>query len=485
MAAEKINLTPDQQRVLKRILDFVDSKDDRVFILKGYAGTGKTTLLRFLIKEFDSKKQHYRLLAPTGRAAKVMANISESAGGAATIHSMIYSFTGLDEEKLPQEMPEMDSTGQLLLNFEPVKIKSDISTVYIIDESSMIADIETKDPTQAKFGSGKLLTELMEYDANPGSKFLFVGDPCQLPPVEQYFSPALQPDYFGQHFGVGVQEEQLTQIMRQDGDNDIVTASKRIRTLWSQAPDSKEEYGTRKLWGKLPFLNHKNIQFHANKDQMVDHYVQGVKENGLNHGVIICRSNKACNNLSASIRERLGLHISYIQEGDLLLVSQNNLLTGLVNGDLVVVSRVTDQMATMAGLRFRYIKVTDLATSNVYSSWIIEDILFQAQPNLDKVQQTALFSDFIVRMKKLGIKEKSTAFYDKMMDDPYLNALRCNYGYAVTCNKAQGGEWDEVYIDMPRNITLNPAKPDYQWVYTAMTRASQTLHLVDDFFYSN
>ena len=483
--ATDITLTDDQQRVLKRILDFVDGKDDRVFILKGYAGTGKTTLMRFLIKELDRKNRYYRLVAPTGRAAKVMENISGSTGGASTIHSMIYSFSGLDEEKPEQAMPEMDATGQLLLNFEPVTINSSVSTVYIIDESSMIADIETKDPTQAKFGSGKLLTELMAYDANPDSKFLFVGDPCQLPPVEQYFSPALMPNYFRQHFGVGVQEEQLTQIMRQADDNDIVTASKRIRSLWSQAPESKEEYGTRKLWGKLPFRNHRDIMFHPDKAQMVDHYVHGIKENGLNHGVIICRSNKACNDLSANIRERLGLHINSIQEGDLLMVSQNNLLTGLANGDLVVVNHVTDKTASMAGLRFRYIKVTDLATSKQYSSWIIEDILFQSQPNLDKVQQTALFTDFIVRMKRLGIKEKTPPFYDKMMNDLYLNALRCNYGYAVTCNKAQGGEWDEVYIDMPRNITLNPAKPDYQWVYTAMTRARKTLHLVNDFFYSS
>lgn len=482
--AEKIKLTPDQTRVMSRILDFLGSQD-KVFILKGYAGTGKTTLLRFLIKELDRLNHNYRLVAPTGRAAKVMANISESAGGATTIHSMIYSFSGLDEEKLPQDSPAVDATGQLLLNFEPVKIKHDYSTVYIIDESSMIADIEAKDPTQAKFGSGKLLTELMEYDSNPASKLIFVGDPCQLPPVEQYFSPALMADYFRTHFNVGVQEEQLTQIMRQADDNDIVTASKRIRTLWAQAPDSKEDYGARKLWGKLPFHNHSNIQFHASKDQMVDHYVRGIKENGLNHGIFICRSNKACNELSATIRERLGLRTGCIQDGDLLMVSQNNLLTGLANGDLVVVNHVTDQMAMMAGLRFRYIKVTDLATDNEYSSWIIEDILFQAQPNLDKVQQTALFTDFIVRMRNLGIKEKSAAFYDRMMHDPYLNALRCNYGYAVTCNKAQGGEWDEVYIDMPRNITLNPAKPDYQWVYTAMTRARKTLHLVNDFFYSS
>lgn len=481
----KIKLTDDQKRVLKRILDFVNSKDDRVFILKGYAGTGKTTLMRFLIKELNKSHKPYRLLAPTGRAAKVMANISESAEGASTIHSLIYTFSGMEEEKLPQEMPQMDATGQLLLNFEPVKIQNDLPIVYIIDEASMIADIETKDPTQAKFGSGKLLTELLDYDPCPGSKFLFVGDPCQLPPVEQYFSPALLPDYFRSHFNVGVQEEQLTQIMRQADDNDIVTASKRIRSLWSQAPETQEMYGTRKLWGKLPFRNHHDIHFVANKGELVSHYIEGIKQHGLNHGVFICRSNKARNDQSAIIRNMLGKQPGLIQQDDLLLVTQNNMLTGLVNGDMVVVSRVTDKIVTMAGLRFRYITVKDLATAKVYGSWIIEDILYQSRPNLDKMQQTALFTDFIMRMKKDGIKEKSDAFYKRMMEDPYMNALRCTFGYAVTCNKAQGGEWDEVYIDMPRNITLNPTKPDYQWVYTAMTRARKTLHLVDDFFYSS
>ena len=482
--ATEITLTNDQTRVLNRILDFVDSRDDRVFILKGYAGTGKTTLMRFLIKGLNNRKKRFRLLAPTGRAAKVMANISESVEGASTIHSLIYTFSGMEEKELPQEMPQMDATGQLLLNFEPVKIKNSLPIVYIIDESSMIADIETKDPTQAKFGSGKLLTELMEYDANPSSKFLFVGDPCQLPPVEQYFSPALMADYFRTHFNVGVQEEQLTQIMRQADDNDIVTASKRIRSLWAQAPETTEVYGARKLWGKLPFHNHRDIHFVTNKEELLSQYVEGIRRHGLNHGIFICRSNKARNDQSAIIRDMLGKQPGLIQQDDLLLVTQNNLLNGLVNGDMVVVTRVTDKIATLAGLHFRYIHVKDMANGKAYGSWIIEDILYQSRPNLDKMQQTALFADFIHRMKKDGIKEKSEEFYRLMTEDPYMNALRCTFGYAVTCNKAQGGEWNEVYIDMPRNITLNPTKPDYQWVYTAMTRARMSLHLVEDFFYN-
>ena len=323
----------------------------------------------------------------------------------------------------------------------------------------------------------------MEYDNNAASKFIFVGDPCQLPPVEQYFSPALMPDYFRHHFNVGVQEAQLTQIMRQDDDSDIVTASKSIRSLWKRAPENAETYGNSRLWGKLPFRYHRDIKFVDDKADLISGYVDGIRQHGLDHGVVICRSNKACNDLSAVIRQMLGLTPGTVQQGDLLLVSQNNLITGLANGDMVVVKQVSDHVKSMAGLTFRSVSIQDLATGSLFDTWLIEDILFQERPNLDKAQQNALCVDFIMRMRHMGIEQNTENFYSRMMNDPYMNALRCTYGYAVTCQKAQGGEWNEVYIDMPRNITLNPTKANYQWVYTAMTRTRKTLHLVSDFFY--
>ncbi len=484
MASSQITLTADQQRVLTHILEFVRSKNDRVFILKGYAGTGKTTLMRFLIRKLHDRGKPFRLLAPTGRAAKVMSNISEAEEPATTIHSLIYTFKGMEEEKLPQEVPLMDATGQLLLNFEPITIQNDQPTVYIIDEASMIADIESKEVTQAKFGSGKLLTELLGYDPCRGSKFIFVGDPCQLPPVEQYFSPALDADYFRRNFNIGVQEEQLTQIMRQTDGNDIVRASKSIRILWHAAPETKGVYGSNQVWGHLPFCHYNNIHFVPGKGDLYSRYVNGIKQHGFNHAIFICRSNSARNSHAAIIRRMLGKPSGQLTEGDLLLINQNNYLTGLSNGDMVEVTRVTDKIATMAGLSFRYIKVKDLANNKAYDTWIIEDLLYQSLPNLGKMQQTALFIDFINRMAQQGIKEKSEAFYQCMREDPFINALRCTFGYAVTCNKAQGGEWDDVYIDMPRNITLNPTKSEYQWVYTAMTRARNQVWLVTDFFYN-
>ena len=480
-----IQLTRSQENVLTQILDFVNDSTDRVFILKGYAGTGKTTLMRFLIKSLAEKEKRYRLLASTGRAAKVLANLSEANGQTSTIHSMVYEFNGLNKEFEEKEEPKIDKDGQLFLVFEPSKLdkNSGPETVYIIDEASMVSDVATKDVTQAKFGDGRLLKELLEYDARPGSKFIFVGDPCQLPPIEQYYSPALMKDYFQENFGMEAQEAQLTEIMRQENVCGIVDASKQIRRLYNAAPESSQKYGLQKLWGFLPFRRYKDIQLHSNLDALLNDYVAKVQASGLNSAVCICRSNKACSQLSAMIRQKLGYEGSRIQVGDLLMVIQNNLPTGLMNGDMVTVEEIATQVTVRAQLTFRQVKVKELFTGRTYSTLLIEEIAYQDRLNLDNRQQQALFVDFIIRMKEKGITQKQKkAFYNAMFQDPYLNALRCVFGYAITCHKSQGGEWEEVYVHVPRNITLNPTKETYQWIYTSMTRARKTLHMIDDFY---
>lgn len=480
-----IKLTTSQENVLKQILDFVNISKDRIFILKGYAGTGKTTLMRFLIKALSEEGKQYRLLASTGRAAKVLANLSEANGQTSTIHSMVYSFNGLNKEFEEKEEPKVDKDGQLFLIFEPSKLdeKANPETVYIIDEASMVSDVATKDVTQAKFGDGRLLKELLEYDKRPGSKFVFVGDPCQLPPIEQYYSPALMKDYFRSQFGMAAQEAQLTEIMRQQGVCGIVDASKQIRRLYNAAPENTLMYGTQKLWGFLPFRRYKDILLHPNLDSMLNDYVSKVKTSGLNSAVCICRSNKACSQLSDIIRHQLGYTDNRIQKGDLLMVIQNNMPTGLMNGDMVTVEEISTQTTTKAQLTFRQMKVKELFSGKTYTILLIEEIAYQGRLNLDNRQQQALFVDFIIRMKKKGITQKQEkAFYNAMFNDPYLNALRCVFGYAITCHKSQGGEWEEVYVYVPRNITLNPTKETYQWVYTSMTRARKTLHMIDDFF---
>lgn len=482
----KIKLTVNQSNVLKKIMEFVNHPTDRVFILKGYAGTGKTTLMRFLIEKLQAQGKNYRLLASTGRAAKVLANLSGMQNSTSTIHSMVYTFNGLNKTFDEKEEIKVDANGQLFLVFEATKLDEDNNpeTIYIIDEASMVADVATKDITQAKFGSGRLLKELLDYDKRTNSKFIFVGDPCQLPPIEQYFSPALMKDYFRNEFGMNAQEAQLTEIMRQQDGNDIIFASKDIRKLYNSAPNGVSDYGKRVLWGFLSFRQYKDIVLHSCLEEMVNDYMGKYTSHGPNSAVCVCMRNKDCSQLSSMIRQKLGYVSARIQKGDLLMVIQNNIPTGLMNGDMVTVEELADRYETRAMLTFRHIKVKELFTGKIYATLIIEDTVNQVRLNLDSYQQQGLFVDFIKRMKAKGITQKGTpnAFKDAMFNDPYLNALRCSYGYAITCHKSQGGEWEDVYVHVPRYITKNPTKGTYQWIYTAMTRAQKTLHLVDDFY---
>ena len=482
-----IKLTDSQDRVLNKILNFVNNSADRVFILKGYAGTGKTTLMRFLIQKLDQQEKNYRLLASTGRAAKVLANISGTGFITSTIHSLIYTFKGLNRDTEGIDEAQIDENGTpIILMFQQAKLdeENQPEAIYIVDESSMVSDVPSRDVTQAQFGDGRLLKNLLDYDPRPGSKFIFVGDPCQLPPIKEYYSPALIPAYFQQTFNLNAQEEKLTEIMRQKGVSGIIDASKKIRGLYTTAPEAGGLFGKQKLWGYLPFRGNKDIQLHKNTEVMLDDYVEKVKASGLNSAVCICRSNRMCGELSRTIRQKLGFISERISVGDLLLVTQNNISTGLMNGDMVTVEEIAPHVQTRARLTFRQMKLKELFTQRTYTTLVIEEIAYQGRLNLDAQQQQALFVDFIIRMRKKGITEKKNrlAFYSAMENDPYLNALRCVYGYAITCHKSQGGEWEDVYVQVPRNIPLNPTKGTYQWIYTAMTRARPTLHVVDDFY---
>lgn len=491
-----ISLIDSQKKVLKQMTDFVFESDDRIFILKGYAGTGKTTLMRFLIDELKKHEQSFTLLSTTGRAAKILANHTDCQ--ASTIHSMIYKFSNFNKDvsELDPATASIETTGQLFLVFEPSVLSDEnrSSMIYIIDEASMVSDFEQKDVVQAQFGSGRVLSELLAYDTLPGSKFIFVGDPCQLPPVLGSLSPALSPDYFENHFGLHDQEGVLTEIMRQD--NSIIAAGAYVRKLWANAPEYESAYPRGNYWGAaLQMSRYKDFQLHANLSEMEELYLDCIRQHGYNHSIFICNSNAKCSEMSDRIRRALGF-VGSVKQGDLLMVVQNqSTTTGLMNGDMVEVMEIKSEsertyreVKTPDGyhstLMFRETKVRELFSQKVYSTMLLETPLEMKQVNLDSRQQSGLFLDFILRMKRKGIDQKRTPkdFEKAMREDPYLNALRCNYGYAVTCHKAQGGEWESVFIQMPRNITLKPTKNKYQWFYTALTRARQTVHLCKDFF---
>ena len=472
-----IKLTPSQQRAYDRFLQFL--KDDtKVFILKGYAGTGKTTLLKTFINDLEKMKEPFKLLASTGRAAKIIRDITGTL--ASTIHSLLYVFKDLNQDldKIyadVKEQPQMDNTGQLLLNFDFAEVENaDYQRCfYIVDESSMVGNLEDKNPTQAIFGSGRTLHDLLNYDTK--GKYIFVGDNCQLPPVNETLSPALSAEYIKREFGMSCMETALTDIMRQDGQNDIVLSAKRVRELYKNPPAVK--------WAKFPLRGYKNIKIRPSQMDLLDQYIRDIKENGYDHATLINRSNRECSQMSRLIRPALGLS-GMLQKGDLLLVTQNNIISGLANGDMVVVTQV-GACQQRAGLTFQQVEVEELVTKRKVSQLMITDILCGISPNITQSQQKTLFIDYFFRMKGKGIRQKSKQFKDLMLTDPFLNALRANYGYAITCHKAQGGEWSNVYLNMPRNISLMAKADTYQWLYTAMTRAKENLFVVEEFYLGN
>ena len=473
MSDKKIQLTPHQQCAFNKLIDFIRSKSLRVFILRGYAGTGKTTMMKCLIEEFDKRNLSCTLLASTGRAAKILSNITERE--TQTVHSMIYTYSGLNQD-MEEVVNHRKSTGkdngkQLMLMFTREVNVSKEEVYYLIDESSMIPDSFDKTATQALFGSGRLLNDLLSY--NPNGKFIFIGDTCQLPPINQRFSPALSVSYFRNTFGINAEEFELTEVMRQKEGNDIVHSAQKVRTLYTYPQPWK--------WAKFPFRNYKNIHILSSQAELINQYVKQVKANGYNNATLIGYSNRQCDSLTQILRPSFGINSPQLSVGDLLLVTQNNYISGLMNGDQVIVTEIITQ-ESRAGLTFLKVSVTELVTRKAYTQLLIAEILYHNLTNLSQDQQKELFVDFYIRMKKIGIKQDTKEFKQMMMTDPYLNALRAVFGYALTCHKAQGGEWENVYLDIPRNLPGIEKPYVYQWIYTAMTRASKELYVVNDFW---
>ncbi len=468
---QPIKLTPSQQRAYDRFLQFL--KDDtKVFILKGYAGTGKTTLLKTFINDLEKMKEPFKLLASTGRAAKIMRDITGRT--ATTIHSQLYTFkdlnTDLDElYENNEKKTKMDEVGQLLLDFEAVEVDNTNykRCFYIVDESSMIGDMEEKNPTQATFGSGQTLTDLLKFDSK--GKFIFVGDSCQLPPVKEKESPALSSWYIKNRCLLTCMEAELTEIVRQDDDNDITIAAGEIRKILNVKEQPR--------FARFPILGFEHIDVFNDKSRMMRNYVDDISRNGYEYATLISRSNKEISVQSAMVRAALGKQ-GNVTVDDLLMVTQNNYISGLTNGDQVVVKEVGN-IYQQAGMTFQQIEVEELASKRRVKQLILLDVLYSASSNISQEQQKRLLIDFHDRMYKQGIKQKSQAFKQNMLEDPFLNSIRANFGYVITCHKSQGGEWTNVYIDMPRFLPPGNAASEYQWMYTAMTRAKNMLFVND------
>ncbi len=472
----EIVLTYSQKRAYENFTNFLGDKDARVFILKGYAGTGKTTLIKKFVEDMDRQDVNFHLLASTGRAAKILSNTTKNV--ARTIHSEIYRFSKINQdiESVVQKKEKniVDSNGQLYLDFELcARDEEDEPGVryYIVDEASMVSDKEERSITQAIFGSGKLLRDLLEYDHN--GKFIFVGDACQLPPVNDTISPALDSKYFLKEYEINAYESELTQIMRQAEDNDIVLSAQKVRNLYYNPQTWK--------WAKFPLRGYKNIHILDSQTELVNKYIEAVRTYGFNAATMICLTNKQSSQTTQIVRPAFGHLSTHIEVGDLLIITQNNNITGLMNGDLVIVEEVGSRVRR-AGLTFLQVTVKEIFTGRLCTQLMIEEVLYSNLTNVSKEQHTDMMIDFYYRMKERNINQKSDKFIEMMMHDPFLNAMRAVYGYSLTCHKSQGGEWDYVFLDIARQVPVLQKPYVYQWVYTAMTRAKKDLYIVKDFW---
>lgn len=466
-----ITLLPQQQTAFTKIQTFLES-DYQIFILKGYAGTGKTTMVKYIVDYLKEQNKLYIVMAPTGRAAKVL---REKVGSGITIHKGIYS-----KELSCIEVEDEDKSNKSFQFFFPViEDPSDIE-IAIIDESSMISDTESIGEFFV-FGSGRLLTDLLTSIKTRGiKKVFFVGDPAQLPPVTDPYSRALDEHYF-EEMGYKVASFELTDVVRQTSESNILQETLKIREILAKPRRERNS-----------FVMHQNGQdiIAASAESLPQLYTDLYPIPEIGNGQIICFSNRLCKYYVDTIRNILFPNRQDIQVGDILLISSNNYKTygrEIFNGDMVKVFSVGSTEChpnipvTIKGekrhidLTFRDIQIIYPDTNELISCKIIEDFLDSDRPDLSTWQMRALYIDFIMRHKEL--KDGTPEFKNAFINDPYFNALRTKYGYAITCHKSQGGEWDTVFVDYSGRCGL--ADDHLRWCYTATTRAKQKLYIVN------
>lgn len=467
--AEKLQFLPNnsQKEAIKLLGEFLygTSVRDRVFVLRGYAGTGKTSLVGALVKLMDELKVPVQLMAPTGRAAKVFAAMAGHP--AFTIHKTIYRQQKFNVEMEGFELTENRRRGVL----------------FICDEASMISTLNEGSP----FGTGNLLDDLIEYVyGSPGCRLLLVGDAAQLPPVGQQRSPALDLATL-QGYGLEVITTELTEVARQQLDSGILTNATRLRNILMgrHADGTPMEEGEESPLWKLPRVYYKMYPdvLRVNGIELVEELNSSYGRAGLDDTIIITRSNARANRFNLGVRNQLLDKEEEISSGDRLLVVKNNYYWGrdfdelpfIANGDILTVNRVR-YVEELYGFRFATVSVT-LPDYEIDTEVIIMlDTLNSEGPNLPIEQQQRLFMEVAKDYPEIHNKRD---LYKAIKENRYFNALQVKYAYCVTCHKSQGGQWEDVYLDLGY-INPDHLGPDfYRWMYTAFTRARKRLYLVN------
>ena len=479
-------LTKDQFDLIQQLQNFLNSNGDQVFILKGYAGTGKTFITKGLTEYFRSLGRPYALAAPTGKAAKV---IQEKTGSEAnTIHRTIYSLSDFIQYKEKQ----LDGS-------ETFKYYSDISlnedsadTVYIIDEASMISD-EYNEAEFFRFGSGYLLRDLLKFvnlDNNDhNKKLILIGDDAQLPPVRMPSSPALESNYLATNYGIKPLGFELTEVVRQKANSGIMLNAMQLRSSIRK-----------KEFNRLAIdLNHSDVNYLEHSDLLMK-YVESCDNQINGESIVIAETNKDVADYNRDIRKHFFPGEEQVVAGDKVMSVKNSMVEGTLisNGDFGLV-RKTSSKSESRTIRLRKRndmtgeieeKIVSLNFKELIIGFrqlggtiinlktlVLDNLLYSKDPNLSSDETKALYIDFCRRNPQL--KPGSTEFKNTLLADPYFNALRLKFGYAITGHKAQGSEWNNVFIKCSSGTGTQRTSKYFKWLYTAITRAKNKVYLLD------
>lgn len=479
-------LTADQQRCISALDGFLADDTQRVFLLKGYAGTGKTFLAAGLTEFMLAQGRMFSLAAPTGRAAKVIAK--KTGQSARTIHSLIYDYSDMTEQT------EDDDDGSATFKMI-AKIRNNddpVDSVAIIDEASLVSNVYSESEF-FRSGSGHLLRDLIAHVGSTHSgnarKIIFIGDPAQLPPVGMSTSPALDADYLRETFALDAASYELTEIVRQKADSAVIRNVMPLR-----------EGVTSGRFSSLTFSFDDDV-IHLPKDSVTSLYMKIREGRGPQAPIIVTHSNTEAANFNRAIRAVLFPGKASVAAGDSVIVAANGFCGPhyVANGEILRIDSVETKVERRSvqllqklgnsnvsepinvALNFREVIVALPQAEGddlVLKAKILDDFLHGDDASLASEQQRALYVDFLKRHRHIDRKKDRDAFQLALRSDPYFNALRLRFGYAITCHKAQGGEWSHVIVSCA--TPQNPRSSDYfRWLYTAMTRTSSKLYLVD------
>ena len=448
------NPTYNQDVFFQKIAVFLtETTNDQIFVLNGYAGTGKTTVISTIVNNLTEINKKYVLLAPTGRAAKVIANYSEKP--AFTIHKKIY-------------FPKKTSGGGVSFTLQPNKHKN---TIFIVDEASMISDV---DSDSKMYANGSLLDDLIMYVySGTNCKMILLGDTAQLPPVNLEISPALDIDTLSLHYNMDVDHIELNEVMRQEESSGILFNATELRELLKDSFITDFQFDVRKFKDIVRLVDGYDIQ---------DAIHSAYSNYSIEDTAFIVRSNKRANQYNEQIRSRILDKESELAAGDFLMVVKNNYFwlkdsdeAGFIaNGDIIEILEIF-KIIELYGFKFAKVKIrmVDYPNQKPFETVLLLDTIKSESPSLTYEESNRLYQEVLQDY----VDEPKYKQFQKVKANEYFNGLQVKFSYAITCHKSQGGQWNTVFVEQP--YLPNGIDRDYiRWLYTAMTRAKNKLYLI-------